>query len=126
MDLKFTDVVNRPAGLFDEFIGACVISSSLAHSAHLATKSYEKHMAYEYFYDTMPDKIDAFAESYMASGFSYIPMLKIPNVPFDVFVKQLADMAEVVSTKASNGVLKNTADEIQQVCRQTMYKLSLS
>lgn len=126
MDLSFRDIVNRKSNLFDEFIGACVISSSIAHSAHLATKSYEKHMAYEYFYDEMPDKIDAFAETYMASGYSYIPMLKIPNVSFDMFIKQLAAMAEEVSKTAPNGVLKNTADEIQQVCLQTLYKLSLS
>ncbi|UYD59649.1 hypothetical protein JNMOADIG_00120 [Aeromonas phage avDM5] len=126
MEIKFSDVVKSPTNIFDEFIGACLVSSVMAHSAHFETKSYEKHVAFEYFYDEMPDKIDTFAETYMASGFNYAPMLKIPNVDFTGFVKRLAELAEEVATKSPNGVLKNAADDIQQLCRLTLYKLSLS
>ncbi|UYD57455.1 hypothetical protein OFDDKENP_00079 [Aeromonas phage B614] len=126
MELNFGDFAKgNSTTLFDEFIGACLMASVFAHSAHFATKSYEKHMAYEYFYDEMPSKIDAFAETYMGSGFQYKPVLKSGNVDFGDYIKRLAQLAEEVSAKAPNAVLKTTADDIQQLCRQTIYKLSL-
>ncbi|AFQ22597.1 starvation-inducible transcriptional regulator [Aeromonas phage AS-gz] len=125
MEVRFGDVVTEKTSIFDEFIGACLMSSTYAHSAHFMTKSYEKHIAYEYFYDNMPGLIDIFAESYMGSGFTYRPRLSIYNGTFESFVNQLAQMAEKVSASAPNTVLKNTSDDIQELCRMTMYKLSL-
>lgn len=125
MELKFGDVVANKTSVFDEFIGACLMSSTYAHSAHFATKSYEKHIAYEYFYGTMPGLVDAFAESYMGSGFAYRPKLSIYGGTFESFMSELANMAEKVSASAPNSVLRNTSDDIQELCRLTMYKLSL-
>ena len=124
MELKFGDVVGK-ATMFDEFIGMCLMSSMLAHSAHFSTKSYEKHIAYEYFYDNMPGLVDVFAESYMGSGFTYRQMLTPFSGTFEAFVNQLVKVAEEVSAKAPNTVLRNASDDIQELCRLTMYKLSL-
>lgn len=125
MEIKFGDIVSGKTSMFDEFIGACLMASTYAHSAHFMTKSYEKHIAYEYFYDNMPGLIDRFAESYMGSGFIYRPKLSTYGGTFESFVSELAALAEKVSASAPNTVLKNTSDDIQELCRLTMYKLSL-
>ncbi|UOX40475.1 starvation-inducible transcriptional regulator [Aeromonas phage GomatiRiver_11] len=110
----------------DKFIGACLQSVAYAHSAHFATKSYAKHMAYEYFYEEMPGAIDAFVETYIAQGHTYREMLPVGRKEFTEILKTISSEAQEISNTAKNSVTKTTADDIQQVCLQTMYKLGLS
>ncbi|QBX32776.1 hypothetical protein Asfd1_150 [Aeromonas phage Asfd_1] len=110
----------------DKFIGTCLQSVAYAHSAHFATKSYEKHMAYEYFYEEMPRAIDAFVETYIAQGHTYREMLPVSKTDFAEIVANIAKEAQLISETAKNAVTKTTADNIQQVCLQTIYKLRLS
>ncbi|ADM79763.1 starvation-inducible transcriptional regulator [Aeromonas phage phiAS4] len=38
MEVRFGDVVTEKTSIFDEFIGACLMSSTYAHSAHFYDK----------------------------------------------------------------------------------------
>ena len=47
-----------------EFIGQLFLARDVAHSVHLNTRSFSKHMALNTFYDSIIDHADAFAEAY--------------------------------------------------------------
>ena len=47
-----------------DFVGLLFLGRDVAHSVHLNTRSYAKHMALGTFYDEIIDHADAFAESY--------------------------------------------------------------
>ena len=47
-----------------DFVGALFLARDVAHSVHLNTRSYAKHMALNEFYDNIVDLTDKFAETY--------------------------------------------------------------
>jgi len=47
-----------------DFVGALFLARDVAHSVHLNTRSFSKHMALNTFYDSIIDHADAFAEAY--------------------------------------------------------------
>lgn len=127
-EIKFSDIATGSEKTkIDKFIGSCLISVAYAHSSHFATKSYEKHMAYEYFYEEMPGVIDAFVETYIAQGHTYREMFPtiVTGTNFEKAIRELAGIAQEISDNAKNKITATTADDIQQVCLQTLYKLSL-
>ena len=46
------------------FIGLLFLARDVAHSVHLNTRSYSKHVALNTFYNEVIEKADAFAEAY--------------------------------------------------------------
>jgi hypothetical protein len=48
----------------NEFLGLLFLARDVAHSVHLNTRSFSKHMALNAFYDGIIDHADAFAEAY--------------------------------------------------------------
>ena len=46
------------------FVGLLFLGRDVAHSVHLNTRSFSKHMALGTFYDEIIDHADAFAEAY--------------------------------------------------------------
>ena len=48
----------------NEFVGLLFLARDVAHSVHLNTRSFSKHMALNTFYDSIIDHADAFAEAY--------------------------------------------------------------
>ena len=47
-----------------EFVGMMFLGRDVAHSVHLNTRSFSKHMALGTFYDGIIDLADKFAEAY--------------------------------------------------------------
>ena len=47
-----------------DFIGMLFLARDVAHSVHLNTRSYSKHMALNTFYESIVDLADGFAETY--------------------------------------------------------------
>jgi len=48
----------------NDFVGMLFLARDVAHSAHLNTRSYAKHVALNEFYDGIIDLADKFAEAY--------------------------------------------------------------
>ena len=47
-----------------DFVGTLFLARDVAHSVHLGTRSFSKHMALNEFYDNIVDLADKFAEAY--------------------------------------------------------------
>jgi hypothetical protein len=47
-----------------QLVGLLFLGRNVAHSVHLNTRSFSKHMALNTFYDEVIDRADAFAEAY--------------------------------------------------------------
>jgi len=47
-----------------QFVGLLFLGRNVAHSVHLNTRSFSKHMALNTFYDEIIDLADSFAEAY--------------------------------------------------------------
>ena len=47
-----------------DFVGMLFLARDVAHSVHLNTRSYSKHVALNIFYDRIIDAADDFAEAY--------------------------------------------------------------
>ena len=48
----------------NDFIGMLFLARDVAHSVHLNTRSFSKHMALNTFYDEVIELADGFAEAY--------------------------------------------------------------
>lgn len=48
----------------NEFVGLLFLGRDVAHSVHLNTRSYSKHVALNIFYDRIVGAADDFAETY--------------------------------------------------------------
>jgi len=47
-----------------DFVGMLFLARDVAHSVHLNTRSYSKHVALNTFYDEIIELADGFAEAY--------------------------------------------------------------
>ena len=68
-----------------DFVGYLFLARDVAHSVHLNTRSFAKHMALQGFYDGIVDLADKFAEAYqgrhgLIGGISLQTAKKTTNV----------------------------------------------
>ena len=113
----------------DKFIGMLFLARDVAHSAHLNTRSFAKHMALNGFYDEIVDLADKFAEMYQGKYGLIGPIVlmsadKSANV-LDFLEKQ-ADQIEKVRYDVVDKdctPLHNVIDEIVGLYYTTIYKL---
>ena len=47
-----------------DFVGTLFLARDVAHSVHLNTRSFSKHMALQTFYEEIVELADGFAEAY--------------------------------------------------------------
>jgi hypothetical protein len=105
------------------------LGRNVAHSVHLNTRSFSKHMALQTFYDSVIDHADAFAEAYQGRhgliGPIAIPAAKKTTNIIEFLQDQLAeiekgryDMCDKTDTP-----LQNIIDEIAGLYLSTLYKL---
>lgn len=129
MKTKFEDFITTGKKLpEDEFIGLLMASASYFHSAHFETKSYARHKAYNFFFDTIPELTDKFGEQWLGwSGKKYTPSIPSQqDLPTDTI-----EMLDSITAKAESiydkmpGAIRNTIDEINGIVFQTKYLLSL-
>ena len=112
-----------------DFVGMLFLARDVAHSVHLNTRSYSKHVALNTFYDSIIDHADAFAEAYQGRHGLMGPITlhsatKTANI-IDFLQGQLDDIEkcryEVV--EKSDSSLQQLIDNIIELYLTTLYKL---
>lgn len=112
-----------------DFVGMLFLARDVAHSVHLNTRSYSKHVALNTFYDSIIDHADAFAEAYQGRHGLMGPITlhsatKTSNI-IDFLQSQLDDIEkcryEVVDKSDSS--LQQLIDNIIELYLTTLYKL---
>lgn len=112
-----------------EFVGALFLARDVAHSVHLNTKSYAKHVALNEFYDSIVELADKFAEAYQGRKGLIGPIALMSarkNGSIIEFLEdslaQIEEMRYKVVDKADTA-LQNIIDEIVGQYLSTLYKL---
>jgi hypothetical protein len=105
------------------------LARDVAHSTHLNTRSYTKHVALNEFYDGIIDLADKFAEAYqgkygLIGPISLMSAKKTGNIVefLEDQVEDLMEMRYKVVDKECTP-LQNIIDEILGLYYSTLYKL---
>jgi hypothetical protein len=112
-----------------DFVGMLFLARDVAHSVHLNTRSFSKHMALNTFYDEIVDLADKFAEAYqgrhgLIGPISLMSAKNTSNI-LDFLQGQMAEIDECryeVCDKTDTP-LQNIIDEISGLYLSTIYKL---
>jgi hypothetical protein len=112
-----------------QFVGLLFLGRNVAHSVHLNTRSFSKHMALNTFYDEIIDLADAFAEAYQGRhgliGPIAIPASKKTANIIEFLQGQLDEIEkgryDVCSKEDSS--LQQLIDNIVELYLTTLYKL---
>jgi hypothetical protein len=112
-----------------QFIGLLFLGRNVAHSVHLNTRSFSKHMALNTFYDEIIDLADAFAEAYQGRhgliGAIAIPATKKTANIIEFLQGHLDEIEkgryEVCDKDDSS--LQQLIDNIVELYLTTLYKL---
>lgn len=112
-----------------EFLGALFLARDVAHSVHLNTRSYAKHVALNIFYDRIIGAADDFAEAYQGRYglIGPIPLhsaKKTANIIefLEGSLKEIEDARYEVCDKTDTA-LQQLIDNIVEVYLRTLYKL---
>ena len=103
----------------------CFECRNKAHIAHLQTKSYAQHIAFNEFYDGIVLLADAFAEAYQGR-FGIIESYSTisSNTKGLEAIKSLRTWIDANRVEvAKESELQNIIDEILGLCNSTVYKL---
>ena len=112
-----------------EFIGQLFLARDVAHSVHLNTRSFSKHMALNTFYDSIIDHADAFAEAYQGRhgliGPITLHSAKKTNNIIEFLESQLAELeaARYDVAPKTDSSLQQLIDNIVELYLTTLYKL---
>ena len=112
-----------------DFIGALFLARDVAHSVHLNTRSYAKHVALNEFYDGIVDLADKFAEAYQGRHGLIGPISLMSAKKTSNIVEFLQDSLDDVERmryevcKKEDTALQNIIDEIVGQYLSTLYKL---
>jgi hypothetical protein len=112
-----------------QFVGHLFLSRDVAHSTHLNTRSFSKHMALNTFYDEIIDLADKFAEAYQGRH-GLIGPISIPAAKKTTNIIEFlqAAMAEVEEARyeicqKTDTPIQNIIDEIVGLYLSTLYRL---
>lgn len=112
-----------------QFVGLLFLGRNVAHSVHLNTRSYSKHVALNIFYDRIIDAADDFAEAYQGRH-GLIGQISIPAAKKTAniieFLQDQLDQIEkgrydVCSREDTS--LQQLIDNIVEIYLRTIYKL---
>jgi len=112
-----------------DFLGMLFLARDVAHSVHLNTRSFSKHMALNTFYDEIVELADGFAEAYqgrygLIGPISLMSAKKTNNI-VEFLEYQLAELEAMrydVCDKTDTP-LQNLIDGIIELYLSTLYKL---
>ena len=109
-----------------DFVGYLFLARDVAHSVHLNTRSFAKHMALGEYYAQIIELVDQFAEAYMGR---YEQLKKFPD-EFHLekdpvkYLDNLKDFVEEARKELpQDSELQNLVDEIADLINSTLYKL---
>jgi hypothetical protein len=112
-----------------QLVGHLFLSRDVAHSVHLNTRSFSKHMALNTFYDEIIDLVDKFAEAYQGRhgliGPIAVPAAKkTANIIefLQVAMTEIEECRYKVCEKTDTPI-QNIIDEIVGLYLSTLYKL---
>lgn len=112
-----------------DFVGLLFLGRDVAHSVHLNTRSFAKHMALQGFYEEIVGLADSFAETYqgkygLIGAISLLSAKKTTNI-IEFLQDQLDDIEanryKIVDKECT--ALHNIIDEIVGLYLSTLYKL---
>jgi hypothetical protein len=113
----------------NEFVGLLFLARDVAHSVHLNTRSFSKHMALNTFYDSIIDHADAFSEAYQGRhgliGPITLHSAKKTNNIIEFLQESLAEIeaARYDVCDKSDSSLQQLIDNIVELYLTTLYKL---
>ena len=112
-----------------DFMGMLFLARDVAHSVHLNTRSYSKHVALNIFYERIIGVADDFAEAYQGRhgliGPIAIPAAKKTTNIIEFLQAQLDEIEKgryEVCDK-SDSTIQQLIDNIIEVYLRTLYKL---
>ena len=112
-----------------DFVGLLFLARDVAHSVHLNTRSFSKHMALNTFYDEIIELADGFAEAYqgrkgLIGPISLMSAKKTTNIIefLQDQLKEIEDCRYEVADKTDTP-LQNLIDGIIELYLSTLYKL---
>jgi len=118
-------MAHKPADL----IGTLFLARDVAHSVHLNTRSYAKHMALNEFYDNIVGLTDKFAEAYqgrhgLIGAITLLSAKKTGNIIefLEDSMKEIEECRYECCEKTDTP-LQNIIDEIVAQYLSTLYKL---
>lgn len=126
--MKFDDFVTGRGSEVDSYIGWLLVSLAYFKSAHLETKSYARHKAYDFYFTEIQGPLDQFSEQWLGySGKQYKAALpSASDLPKDtiLFLDEMIKSSERVY-KVVPKAIQSTLDDIIGVFFQTKYLLTL-
>ena len=111
------------------FVGTMFLARDVAHSVHLNTRSFAKHMALQTFYDGIVELADKFAEAYQGRHNLMGPIGLMGANKTNNLIEFLQDsMSELEGARyevcdKSDTPIQNIIDEIIGLYLSTLYKL---
>ena len=112
-----------------DFLGILFLARDVAHSVHLNTRSFSKHMALNIFYERIVGAADDFAEAYqgrhgLIGAITLQSAKKTNNITefLEDSLKQIEDARYEVCDKSDTS-LQQLIDNIIEVYLRTLYKL---
>ena len=112
-----------------EFVGMLFLARDVAHSTHLNTRSYAKHVALQGFYEGVIDLADKFAEAYQGCyglvGPIVVPAAKKTSNIVEFLQAQCREIEECryKVCDRDNTPIQNIIDEIVGHYYASLYKL---
>jgi len=113
----------------NDFVGMLFLARDVAHSVHLNTRSFSKHMALNTFYDEIIELADGFAEAYQGRYGLIGPISLLSAKKTGNIVEFLQDQLDEIETgrydvcKKDDTPLQNLIDGIIELYLSTLYKL---
>ena len=112
-----------------QLMGLLFLGRNVAHSVHLNTRSYSKHVALNIFYERIIGAADDFAEAYQGRhgliGPIAIPAAKKTTNIIEFLQSQLEEIEKgrYEICDKSDSTLQQLIDNIVEVYLRTLYKL---
>lgn len=112
-----------------DFVGMLFLARDVAHSVHLNTRSFSKHMALNTFYDEIVELADGFAEAYQGRHGLMGPISLMSAKKTTNIVEFLKDQLEEIEKgryevcEKTDTPLQNLIDGIIELYLSTLYKL---
>jgi len=112
-----------------DFVGMLFLARDVAHSVHLNTRSFAKHMALQGFYEEIVGLADSFAEAYQGKHGLMGPISLMSAKKTTNIVEFLQDQVDEIEAERYKVVdkdctpLHNIIDEILALYLSTLYKL---
>ena len=113
----------------NDFVGMLFLARDVAHSVHLNTRSFSKHMALNTFYDEIIELADGFAEAYQGRYGLIGPISLLSAKKTGNIVEFLQDQLDEIESgrydvcKKDDTPLQNLIDGIIELYLSTLYKL---